>query len=708
MTLRPARLWLAAALIGAVDAGAQPAPAARPAPPPHPDVQTVQAAKADSTTVDSFKLSDGDIDSVLSALETFTGRTVVRPGQLPTATYSLKISRPIPKDELVTALETLMALNGVSVTPMGTRFLKVTALSQAKSEAPEMIEGSSLDLPPSGRIVTKLFELNFLRVSEFVPQVQTFMTPGIGGGIVQLEKANVALVTDTLENVQKIERLLEAVDRPRTNSLNPKFYTLHNGAKASDVVQKIHTMLSGAAGNQLRATTSYTADDRTNQIVVIADPREYPLFDSLISQLDIVSDPATRNEVILLKHADAKDVAQLLTQLISGQNAATQKSQSQAARPTAGAAPTPAAQPPGAAPAAAAAAATSGEAPGSSQFSSFITIQPDERTNAIVVSGTIDDIKIIKSIIGKIDVLLAQVRIEVVIAEVVLSDTANSGLSTAAVSVGKAPNGGNSVTGLTATLAGLGISNNTAAAVAAAGTVSGAAAAVTNYVNPINLLATLTALGDISNSKILQQSTIVTTHNKEAMITVTDQLPVITGSTSEPLATGATTPQFAQSSTVTYKDIGITLKVTALIGDDNSVQLKVDQTVDDQGPSVLINGNSQPSINHREATSFINAMSDELVVLGGFQSTTRSLDRQKIGILFEIPIISNLLGYRDNETKRSELLLFLRPHVLAATEGTVDTHRAIEGMSNKEQLKLFLANPNKLPDAPMSFKEHVQ
>ena len=171
--------------------------------------------------MDSFKLSDGDIDSVLSALETFTGRTIVRPGQLPTATYSLKITRPIPKAELVTALETLLALNGVSVSPMGDRFLKVTALSQAKSEAPEMIIGSSLDLPPSGRIVTKIFELNFLRVSEFVPQIQLFMTPGIGGGIVQLEKANVALVTDTLENIQRIERLLHEVDKPREDGLTP-------------------------------------------------------------------------------------------------------------------------------------------------------------------------------------------------------------------------------------------------------------------------------------------------------------------------------------------------------------------------------------------------------------------------------------------------------------------------------------------------------
>ena len=692
MTMRPARLRLALgffALLPGLSAQVPPSNAAKPAPP----AASTLVSKTSENMVDSFKLSDGDIDAVLSAIETYTGRTVVRPGQLPTATYSIRISRPIPKAELVTALETLLALNGVAVSPMGDRFLKVTALSQAKSEAPEMIPGSSLGLPPSGKIVTKLFELNFLRASEFVPQIQSFMTPGIGGGIVQLEKSNVIMVTDSLENIQKIERLIEEVDKPRPNSLTPKFYALHNGARASDVVNKIHTMLAGPAGNQLRLTTTYTADDRTGQIILIADPREYAFFDALIQQMDVVAEPNTRNEVIPLKHADAKDVTTLLSALISGQTAAAQKATSQTGqtgRPGQ-IAPQPAAPNAGPAPTAAA----EGSAAGTSQFSNFITIQPDERTNSVVISGTVDDIRLIKSIVEKIDILLAQVRIEVVIAEVVLSDKSNSGVNSATATIAPAPNGGTSLTNLTASLAGLGLSP--------------AAATAANSVNPINIIANLTSLGDISRSKILQQSTIVTTHNKEAKITVTDQLPVITGSTSEPLATGSVaSPSFAQSSTVTYKDIGITLTVTPLIGDDGSVQLKIDQVVDDQGPSVTINGNAQPSINHREATSFINVMNDEMVVLGGFQSATKTLDRSKLGVLFEIPVISNLLGYRDNESQRSELLLFLRPHILKRDEGTEDTRRAIEGMTNREQLQKFLADPNHLPDAKMSLKEHVQ
>jgi len=692
MTLRSARLWLATGIVAAgsaLVAQVPPAPGAN-APRPTPIV-TAPNANGDIT----FKGADLDIDAVLSALETYTGRTVIRPGTLPTATYSLKISRPIPKAELVTALETLLELNGVSVTPMGTRFLKVTALSQAKSEAPEMILGSSLDLPPSGRIVSKVFELNFLRVSEFVPQILPFMTPGIGGGIVSLEKANVALVTDTLENIQRIERLLDEVDHPRENSLTPKFYSLHNGAKASDVATKIHAMLSGPAGNTLRATTTYTPDDRTNQIVLIADPREYPLFDSLIAQLDVKSDPLTRMEVLPLKHGDAKDVAQLLSNLISGQNAATQKASSQSVRPTAPLAPGQPATPaqPGA-PAPATVTAPGSESLQSSEFSSYITVQPDERTNSVVVSGTVDDIRLIKEIVEKIDVLLAQVVIQVVIAEVTLSDTDQNGLSALSLNVGQTASGATAITGFSGTISGW--------------TVGSLATNGLATVNPLSFLATLQAAGDTHKVKILQQDTITTTHNKQATITVSEQEPVITGTTGVPLAsTTSATSSFATSSTVTYKDIGITLKVTPLIGDDGSIQLNIDQTVDDDQGSVTIDGNSQPIIGHREATAFINVIDGQMAVLGGLQSSGLTTDKQKLGLLYELPIISNLLGYRTRDLERTELLLFIRPHIVRPDELTGDTRRAINGLSNKAQINDFLKDPTRMPDPKETLREKL-
>jgi general secretion pathway protein D len=242
----------------------------------------------------------------------------------------------------------------------------------------------------------------------------------------------------------------------------------------------------------------------------------------------------------------------------------------------------------------------------------------------------------------------------------------------------------------------------TAAVTGTTGTGSTGTTPVTGGVNPLNFLATLVPNGDLHKVKILQQDTITTTHNKQATISVTEQKPVLTGTTGVPLASVGTNSSFATSSTVSYKDIGITLKVTPLIGDDGGIQLNIDQTVDNDQGSVLIDGNEQPIIGHREATAFINVLDGQMAILGGLQSSGLTTDKSKLGLLYEIPILSNLLGGRTKDLERTELILFIRPHVIRPSEATADTNATIRGMSNRDQINQFLRNPDKMPDAKES------
>jgi general secretion pathway protein D len=636
------------------------------------------AANSGDELVGPIKLPDADIDTVLGLLEIYTGRTILRPQQLPTATYHLVIEKKIPKSEAILALETVLSLNQVGVAPMGDKFLKVVALAQTKNEAPEMIAGSSLSLPPSGRVATKLFQFDFLRVNEFVPQISPLMTPGIANGIVSLDKANAALITDTVSNIQRVESLLQQLDRPSMAGLTPKFYTLRNGAKASDLVNKIRAMFQGPLQTQLGAATSYSADDRTNQVILLADPRQVPLFDELIAKLDVKADPNTRNEVIYLKHASAKDVAPLLSQLVSGQTSAQQKNSGGGGSVRPGLVqpnqPAGAPQPGGAANPAA---STSVLTDSTNEFSSLLTILPDERSNAIVVSGTVDDIRLLRDLIDKIDIILAQVRIEVIIAEVTLNDTDKSGITALNLTVGPNAKGATAVTNF-----------DTKDGAIAGWAITG------GVVNPFAFNAAMGNTGSKSNVKILSAPMITTTHNKEAQIVVGESRPIITGSQSTPIGTTtATSTGFSTSSQVTYKDIAIDLKVTPLIGDDGTIQLKIDQQVNDILGTVKVDANDQPIIGKRQATSFINVRDGEMIVLGGLQRTKNSADRAKLGLLWEIPIISHLLGGRTKTIERTELLLFIRPHVIPPSEGDSDTAKNIKSLSSKDQIEQFLKDP---------------
>jgi len=688
----PARI-LPVFLLAAGIGQAQPVPTPTRSPSTAPGIQM----PAGDELVGPLTMPGDSLDSVLALIERWTGKTLLRPQNLPQATLSINLRERITKKEAVQALETLLNLNGIAVTPLGEKFLKVTALNAAKSEAPEFIEGSTLELPPSGKTVSKLFTLQFLRVTEFMPQIAGLLNPAAGSPPVIFDKGNSALLTDSVSNLQRVETLINRLDQPSLAGLTPKFYQIRFGAKASDLVNKMKTMLSGPLGAQLGTTTSFNADDRTNQIALIADPRQYPFFDELIAKLDVKSDPNTRNEVITLKAAAAKDVASILSQLVAGQNnAAKTAGQENISRPTAGAPATPAT--PGqnpAQPAPAAVIATlNREIPGldsaANQFSSLLTILPDERTNSLVVSGTSDDIRLIRQLVDKMDILLAQVRIEVVIAEVTLSDNDTSGISALNLTVASDATRGTHITAFD--------TGSNANGIAGWNITGG-------VVNPLAFQAALGNTGSKHNVKILSAPTLVTTHNKKAEFDVTQQQPIITGSATTPIS-GSTGATPYTNSQVTYRDIGIKLIVTPLIGDDGGIQLDIDQTVDDVISNVTIDGNVQPVIGHRQAKSYVNVADGQMIVLGGLQRNTHTRDRTKLGFLWEIPILSHLFGGRNNSIDRTELLLFVRPHVLPPKEGTHDTNKKIEELSNRDQVKQYLTDPTK--QVPDTLREKIQ
>lgn len=643
-------LLLSLGLMGAARLPAQPEPAAAP---------------ATEAMVGPIRFGDITVDAALEMLERWSGRTVLRPSGLPATSLSFSLNQKVTREEARRVLESLLTLNGIAVTPLGDKFLKVVPLNLARTEAPELLEGSTLDLPPSGQIASKLYELRFLRVSEFAPLVATLLTPGAASPPVLFEKANAMLVTDSITNLQRVETLIARVDQPALANITPKFYKIANSS-ASALVTKLQGLLSGAASAQIGTTTTYQADDRTNQIILLSDPRQHPFFDELIARLDIAGEAGTRQEVLPLKHANATEVATLLSTLISGQatasartgatQALTRANRQAAANTGPNAGPQPQPQP--------VAPVLNLVAPGanlnevSQQFSPILTVVADERSNALVVSGTFDDLRLIKEIVGQLDVLLPQVRIEVVIAEVTLSDEAASGIESLGLVIQA-----DKLVGFSALAPG----------------VEAKDGLLVNDTGARSLSATLglSTIPRKSNTNILSVPNIVTTHNKEGSIFVGEKRPVISSylnnNTGGTIGTG-------YSTTVSQQEIGITLTVKPLIGHDGSVQMEISQKVDDILGDVLLDGNSQPIVGSRTTESFVSARSGEIIVLGGLQRRSRT---QATSRLAGIPLLGDLLGKRSRGLTRTELVFFLRPYVLTGT--AVDNTEALRRLENSPQ-----------------------
>lgn len=685
----PLSCLLAAALVPSL--GFAQATPAVPPPAPAP-VSAVAAAiplpgLSGSDQVGPVILRDETVAQVLDLMQRWTGKSILRPQALPASVYTLSLPASITRDEALLAIETLLNLNGIAVIQQGDKFLKVVPNLVAKSESPQLITGSTLTLPPSGRIATKIYTLKHANAQEFITQVTTSLNATLASPPIYFGRNNAFLITDSITNLQKIENLVLQLDRPQLDLVVTKSYTLKN-AMATDMVTKLTAMLrspatiSGGAPFRLSTGTTFLADERTNRVLLMGSADQHDFFDKLIDTLDQKSNPNTKTDVIFLRHAEAQAVATLVTSLVTGQTTAAARAGNSARNNTTlNRAPVPVA--------AAAPAAPGSPQMGADEFSSSLTVLPDIRSNSIVVSGTNDDLRLLAELIDKVDIVLPQVRIEVVIAEVKLSDNETNGFSTLGLTVtnGKlvgvgGVGGGFNVNGTPATANTTLLSNNTQIN-AAQGTLNG------NDLSATIGLTTTPRKGDL---RVLSVPAITTTHNKEATIFVGESRPVITGST-----IAAQTGQI--TSTVSQRDIGIQLKVLPLIGKDGSVQLQVSQSVEDILGSVLLDGNDQPIIGRRTTDSFVSAKSGEIIVLGGLQRTIATKSTSRLG---PIPFLGDLFGSSTVLEEKQELIIFLRPYVLnnSAVDNLDALSRATNSAIGPEVKKVIDNVPGQVPVTP--------
>jgi general secretion pathway protein D len=519
-------------------------------------------------------------------------------------------------------------------------------------------------------------------VAEVIPLFGGLLNPFYGGPV-PLQNANAALITDSISNLQRVELLLQQVDKPVTAGMKPKFYTLKN-AKASDLVNKLRAILAGTLQQQLGSATSYNADDRTNQIVLVTDPRQHAFFDDLIDRLDQKSDPNTRNDVLYLKHAKAADVVNVLSRIISGQTTATQRQSPGSVRPgqvqpTAPGAPAaPPAQP-------MIVSASSANNPnldalmssGANEFSAVMTVVSDERSNSVVAFGTADDLRLVRELIDKLDIVLAQVRIEVVIAEVTLDDNDASGISALGLKLE-----GDKLVGFSGTIeTGAAVTNGVITRPGVTGRMDLAA--------ELSITSTLRK----RNNAIVTVPAIVTSHGKQAKFFNGETRPVVTGSITSGTVGGTT-------STVTQQQIGTTVTVTPFIGVDGSVQLDIVQDVQDVIGTVPVDNNQQYIIGQRQTTSYVTTKTGEIIVLGGFRKNIQVRERSRLG---PIPFLGDLFGRRTKNDSRQELVFFLRPTVLTNSPAidNAEALKRIEKLPTRDTIKGEL-DSNFVPPAHQS------
>lgn len=622
-----------------------------------------------------IRLPDVGTQEVLAQLEQLTGKAILRQQNLPAVRITFFSQSEMTREEAILAIDSLLSLNGIAILPVGDKFLKAVPSATASLQVPPLFTGSTLTAQPSQQVFAKVFRLQFLNAQEAQAVIQPMLTQGAP---ILAARSNLLLVTDALINLQRIELLIEEVDAPPPLTSVPLYFQMEN-ALVDEVLGSLRELQQGSLAARLEGNTTYFADERSNQLIVFTHEANRSLIEDLVERLDVDVAPLTRTEIYDIQYAEASEVAALIDEVITGQKEvrddqeeSVRRGQRQIQQQT---------QPQGNVQVQTRTQNTALQDAQNLQFSDFLTLTADERANTILASGTPSDHLSLADLISKIDVLLAQVKIEVVIVDVTLSEDDGRGIDRLGLSWNQTADGGPGPVDQNGN--DFSIDPFTVGRGLAVGTITG------GPTQGFSIDAVLGIAANDSDVSVLSAPTIVTTHNREASITVGQQRPFVSSSVSDATATSTT----ALRSNIDFRDIVLELTVRPLIGKNGVIQLEITQVIDTLLETINIEGGGeQPVIGTRSANSFVSVMNNELVVLGGLQSIEESDSRSETSVLRHIPILGQYLFTRKltSET-RSELLIFIRPTVVENTTAANEVaNKQLEVINDSERVYDYL------------------
>jgi general secretion pathway protein D len=660
-------LALAAGLCGAADVET-------PSAPPTPEAQPQGIL---------LNFQDAPVMSVLEHLSEAGGLTIVEEAAVE-GRVTVMSRQPLSLPEAVSLLNTVLAEEGYAAVRRG-RVLKIMTLEEAKKASIPVHSGMDPDaIEPNDDVRTQIIPLKFADAT----QVRDDLAPLIPeyADLSANASSNALILTDTGANVRRIVEIVRALDTHMATVAEVRVFPLSyaDATEAADLINEVFQVeqadagqggggfrraffgRGGRGGEESEETASRapqviaSADERTNTVVVSGPGDTLNVVADVIHSLD--ANPVEEESVLVyrLKNAQAANVAELLNNLFEQSDTTTtaRRGGDQEERGGRGSFLARLAQ----------ASATAQTAAG---LAGDVYCVADEDTNALLILTDPANFDRLKAIIADLDRPIPQVLIKVLIAEVTWSDSVDIG---AQFSVLDAETDGEDFSFGTD----FDLSGETGGLIYR--TISG------------DVTAVLRAFQEIGKLDVLSRPHILTSDNQTATITVGQEVPFIRNT--------RTTETGQTINTIEYEDIGIILEVTPHINPEGLVIMDVYPEISQTtAETVPISETVDAAVfAKRSAQTRIAILDEQTIVIGGLMEDRINSKVTKVPILGSIPLLGALFRRTDEETEKTELLIFLTPHV--ATEAT-----QLQGMSDDEMSGAKIV-PRAV--APGMFEEHME
>ena len=646
-----------------------------------------------------INLRDADLTAFINEVADITGKNFAVDPRV-RGNVTVISNKPLNKDEVYDLFLGVLNVNGVVALPSGNT-VKLVPDSNVKNSG---IPYDSRSHAGGDQIVTRVIWLQNTNPNDLIPALRPLMPQF--AHLAAVAGTNALIVSDRAANIYQLENIVRNLDGTGQNDIEA--ISLQS-SQAEEIIGLLETMsATGASKDFIGSRVRIIADNRTNRILIKGDPDSRKRLRQMIEMLDVPSaDRLGGLKVFRLKYASAKNLAEILQGLVTGQSVSSSSasnnagssnnpinnlvSNNQSSNSTSGSSSsisTPSIN------------LNSGSNNQNAGVSSFngngVSIIADSTQNALVVKADPQLMREIEAAIQQLDIRRQQVLIEAAIIEVAGDDADQLGVQWALGDISSGiglinfTNVGSSLSKLaagylTGGAAGLGSAIGAGSSIVVGDYKEGANGSRKLYG------ALIQALKSNTKSNLLSTPSIVTMDNEEAYIVVGQNVPFVTGS----VTTNSTGVN--PYTTVERKDVGVTLKVVPHIGEGGSVRLEVEQEVSAVQES---RGQATDLVTSKRAIkTSVLADHGQTVVLGGLISDNSIHSRQGLPVLGDIPYLGRLFRADSKTNEKRNLLVFIHPTIV----GDSDDVRRISQQRYNQLYSLQLAmdkngNFAKLPE----------
>lgn len=623
-----------------------------------------------------LNLKDADIRVVIEQVSKLTGKTFVLDPRVQGQRITILSQHMMDEKEIYDTFLTILKVYGFAAVETN-GVVKIMQEQGARQEnVPVYAEGGRRFT--GDELVTRVIKVEYVDANQLVPVLRALVPQS--GHFAPYARTNVLVIVDTAANLNRIVEIVRQIDKASEEEI--EVIALKH-ASADEVVRILENLdRQGNKGEDPMNRPRYTADVRTNSILLAAEGKARIRLRGMIAQLDQPVSSGGNTKVIYLHYAKAEDLVKVLTGVSQQLEKAEEGKKAD----------------------------TAARSRGSNNFS----IDAHEETNSLVISASPDMMRSLEAIIRQLDIRRAQVHVEAMIVEISDNLARELGVQWLFADQGDNPTIPGGGTNFNNT--GPGIFQIAGAAQQLRGqegttvTTTTPEGNVTTTTTPSNgdngealgqLLGSLSgitfglgkirddgfsfgafikALGATTDSNILSMPSVTTLDNEEAEFLAGQEVPFITGST---LGSNNSNP-FSQ---VERKEIGIKLKIKPQVNEGNAVRLTIEQEVSS------IAGNTGVDIvtNKRAIKNSVLVEDGDTIVLGGLVDEDVQESVQKVPILGDIPLLGHLFKSQKSTKVKRNLMVFIRPTIIrdatSSSQLSARKYDALREMQKIEQEK---------------------